>query len=172
MLSFKDYAREYGVTYEAVRQQVKRYQSELEGHIHQQGRTQYLDDVAVAFLSEHRAKPVMAVYDGASDRRIQELEQEVKDLNVELKDAYKEQAQLYQQIGGLKEAQLRLQAAEASQKALEAEIGVLTAESEAERERTAQAEKKAQEASERAQRAETELAAYKALPWYKKIRRN
>lgn len=83
MLSIKDFARDYGVSYEAVRRQIKRYGAELQGHIHVQGRTQYLDEVAVAFLAEHRAKPAVAVYDGATDRRIQELESENKTLLAE-----------------------------------------------------------------------------------------
>lgn len=80
MVSIKDFARDYGVSYEAVRRQIKRYGAELQGHIHVQGRTQYLDDVAVAFLAEHRSRPAMAVYDDAADRHIQDLEGKVKTL--------------------------------------------------------------------------------------------
>lgn len=54
MLSLKDYAQSAGVSYEAVRQQVNRYKMELSGHIQKEGRTQFLDDEAIAFLDRKR----------------------------------------------------------------------------------------------------------------------
>ena len=122
MLSIKDYARDNGVTYEAVRQQVKRYQKELEGHIHQEGRTQYLDDVAVAILNEHRSRNPIVLYNAeASDRanelerQLREQQQENKDLLTELKDAYKE-------IAGMKGLQGRLEEAESTRLSLEGKV--------------------------------------------------
>ena len=56
MISIKDYAKNKGVSYEAVRKQVNRYKDELDGHIHKQNRTQYLDDEAVTFLDSKRAE--------------------------------------------------------------------------------------------------------------------
>ena len=62
-----------GVTYEAVRKQLKRYSAELEGHIHQKGRTQYLDDEAVAFLDQHHAPKPIAIYEAGQDREMREM---------------------------------------------------------------------------------------------------
>ena len=81
MISIKDYAKENGITYEAVRQQLVRYKDELEGHIHKDGRTRFLDDEAVAFLSSHRSKDPIAVFTGsADDAYIKELEEQKKQL--------------------------------------------------------------------------------------------
>ena len=68
MISIKDYANSKGVSYEAVRRQVKRYKNELEGHLHKQGRTQYLDDEAVSFLDSKRAEsPIILIQAGKED---------------------------------------------------------------------------------------------------------
>lgn len=85
MITIKDYAKETGVTYEAVRQRLKRYQEELEGHVHRQGRTQYLDDVAVAFLNEHRLIQPTVVYDKAVGEEYRSQMQELEDLRRENK---------------------------------------------------------------------------------------
>lgn len=50
-ISLKDYANELGISYEAVRQQVNKRQSELEGHIKNIGKTRFLDDEARRILS-------------------------------------------------------------------------------------------------------------------------
>ena len=77
MISLKDYAKENGVTYEAVRQQVSRYKKELQGHVHKQGRTRFLDDEAVAFLQEHLLREPIAVFNGSPDAAlIEALKQE------------------------------------------------------------------------------------------------
>ena len=54
MVSLKEYAKNKGVSYEAVRKQVNRYKDELKGHISKVNRTQYLDEEAVAFLDSKR----------------------------------------------------------------------------------------------------------------------
>lgn len=53
-VTIKEYARLHNVSYEAVRAQIKRYESDLEGHIHKEGRTRFLDDYAVSFLDDRR----------------------------------------------------------------------------------------------------------------------
>ena len=50
-ISLKDYANELGISYEAVRQQVNKKQSELEGHIKNIGKTRFLDAEARTILS-------------------------------------------------------------------------------------------------------------------------
>ena len=62
MVSIRDYAKMNNVSYEAIRQQVKRYEDELNGHIIKQNRTQFLDDVAVDILDQHRKEnPVVII---------------------------------------------------------------------------------------------------------------
>ena len=45
MITIKDYAKQKGVSYEAIRKQIKRYEDELEGHLVKQNRFLMLDDV-------------------------------------------------------------------------------------------------------------------------------
>lgn len=51
MVSIRDYAKMNNVSYEAIRQQVKRYEDELNGHIIKQNRTQFLDDVLQLYFA-------------------------------------------------------------------------------------------------------------------------
>ena len=61
----------HGISYEAARQQVNRHKDALEGHIMREGRTQYLDDIAVGILDETRTKQPIIMQE-VNDR--QELE--------------------------------------------------------------------------------------------------
>ena len=83
MLTFKDYAEMNGVTYEAVRSQVKRYEKELEGHIRKVGRKQFLDDVAIAFLDEKRQDHPVILKEQGKDELITSLEKQVQFLLAE-----------------------------------------------------------------------------------------
>ena len=83
MLTFKDYAEMNGVTYEAVRSQVKRYEKELDGHIRKVGRKQFLDDVAIAFLDEKRQDHPVILKEQGKDDLIASLEAQVKHLLAE-----------------------------------------------------------------------------------------
>ena len=74
MLSLREYAEKQHVSYEAVRKQVARYREELGEHIIKQGRKQFLDDEAAAFLDEKRRGSPIIVLEKAKDDRIEELE--------------------------------------------------------------------------------------------------
>lgn len=90
VLSLKDYARDKGISYEAVRQQVNRYKPELSGHIQKKGRTQFLDDEAIAFLDSKRQENPIILIQADKDEEIQRLQDENKALLVkiaELQDA-------------------------------------------------------------------------------------
>ena len=76
IISLKDYAEQKNISYEAVRKQVVRYKNELEGHVIKDGRQQFLDDEAVAFLDGKREKNPIIVVQASKDERIKELEQE------------------------------------------------------------------------------------------------
>ena len=117
MLTLKDYAKEAGISYEAVRRQIKRYSAELEGHIHQQGRTQYLDDDAVAFLDGHRLEKPIAVYDAGYDRQLREMEQTISQLRSEKEDLCDRLARMGEKISELAEwkAEKALALADATQ---------------------------------------------------------
>lgn len=78
MKSIKDYAEYKNISYEAVRKQVVRYRDELEGHIHVQNRTQYLDEYAEQFLDEKRAANPVIIVQESKDEKIQELSDRVE----------------------------------------------------------------------------------------------
>ena len=86
MISLKEYAKQNHITYEAVRAQVKRYREQLDDHIIQDGRSQYLDDIAVAFLDERRQKNPVVVYQQSKDEAIEELRLEREGLYKQIAD--------------------------------------------------------------------------------------
>lgn len=52
-----EYAETNGITVQGVRQAMKRYSEELNGHVKSEGKKFILDDFAVQFLDEHIRKP-------------------------------------------------------------------------------------------------------------------
>lgn len=72
-LSIREYANKYGITYEGVRKQVKRYEEELKDHIVIQNRTQYLDEYAQNFLNEVRQKSRLVVIESKANEQYKEL---------------------------------------------------------------------------------------------------
>lgn len=80
MVSIREYAKNKGVSYEAVRKQVNRYAGELKAHITKVGRTQYLDEEAVMFLDSKRAESPIIIMESGKDEEIQRLEAENKAL--------------------------------------------------------------------------------------------
>ena len=87
VVSLKDYAKQNHISYEAVRQQVVRYKNELGAHIIQDGRQQFLDEEAVAFLDSKRQKNPVVVYQQDKDEQIDVLKKEIEKLLAE-KTAY------------------------------------------------------------------------------------
>ena len=84
MISIKDYAEQKNVSYEAVRKQIKRYETQLNGHLERVGRTLYMDDDAVAFLDEKRKKNPVVVVQEDKDKVVQGLYNENKQLLVKI----------------------------------------------------------------------------------------
>jgi len=87
MISIKEYARINNVSYEAVRQQVARYREDLGEHVVKDGRQQFLDDVAVAFLDERRQKNPVVMYQADKDEELERLREECQRLLEELNGA-------------------------------------------------------------------------------------
>ena len=102
MITIKDYAKSHGISYEAARQQIGRYMDrEVDGfhladHISKIDRTQYLDDEAVAFLDNRRAKNPVIVQQEGRDETIERLRQRVDDLQTRLLAAQDEYRALLQ----------------------------------------------------------------------------
>lgn len=84
LMSLKDYASMNNVTYEAVRQQVVRYSEELGEHIVKDGRQQFLDDEAIAFLDSKRQKNPVTIIQANKDEEIVRLKQEKEKLLIKI----------------------------------------------------------------------------------------
>lgn len=94
IISLKDYAKEKNISYEAVRQQVVRYKDELGSHVIKDGRQQFLDEEAVAFLDAKRQKNPVAIIRMDKDEQIEELEQEKSNLLIKIAEQADKIAQL------------------------------------------------------------------------------
>lgn len=189
VISLKDYAAQNNISYEAVRQQVVRYKDELEAHIIRDGRQQFLDEEAVAFLDGKRQKNPVSIIQQSKDEAIEELRLEKEQLLLKVAAQADKISELSQwkadnalAISGAAQTQLLLDTTRIELDQVKADLISQTAEKEnahreaaeavqraareiREAQELAEAEKAAREA------AEAELAAYKALPWYKKLRR-
>ena len=84
MITIRDYAKENNVSYEAIRKQIKRYEDEFNGHIIKQNRTQFLDDIAVAILDQHRRENPVIIVNQDTDFRLKQLEDENKNLLIKV----------------------------------------------------------------------------------------
>ena len=84
MITIRDYAKENNVSYEAIRKQIKRYEDEINGHIIKQNRTQFLDDIAVAILDQHRRENPVIIVNQDTDFRLKQLEDENKNLLIKV----------------------------------------------------------------------------------------
>ena len=84
MRTIKQYAEEQGVSYEAIRKQISTYKDELKEHIVIKGRTQYLDDWAVEFLSHKRKEnPVILVSQEKADE-VEAMRKQIETLRTQL----------------------------------------------------------------------------------------
>lgn len=99
MLSLTEYAEQQHISYEAVRQQVARYQDVLSGHIVRKGRKRLLDDDAIEFLNRHRQEAL-----GLGPNVSVENTQLQKDLDA----ANHENMELLREISALKDTVIML----------------------------------------------------------------
>ena len=114
MITIKELARELDVSYEAVRQQVKRYANrELDGHIFATGKVQYLDAFAAEFLKTKRNLSPVVVVQQDKDEATKALEDENKALLQKI-------AILQEDLLKSKESQFQLQGELSEQKLLAA----------------------------------------------------
>lgn len=80
MITLREYAKNKGISYEAVRKQVVRYRLELEGHISKIKKTQYLDEEAVLFLDSKRQENPIIIQQTDISEEMERLKNENKAL--------------------------------------------------------------------------------------------
>lgn len=88
--SIKELSKELNCSYEAVRQQIKRYSSELSEHITKNGKTQLLDEYACEFLKSKRTENPVVLQTIEKDEYTKQLEQENKSLLIAVNELQKE----------------------------------------------------------------------------------
>lgn len=90
LITIKQFAESQNVTYEAVRKQIVRYADDLKDHIARKGRTQYLDEWAVEFLTKRRRENPVILLGQDKDEAIESLTQQVESLRAQLMTAQNE----------------------------------------------------------------------------------
>lgn len=90
LMTLKQYAESKGISYEAVRKQVNRYQEELKGHIVVKNRTQYIDQWAVDFLSERRRESPIVLVTEDQKEQISQMKEQIETLKAQLLAAQNE----------------------------------------------------------------------------------
>lgn len=112
LMTIKQYAQSQHISYEAVRKQVASYKQDLQDHIIRKGRTQYLDEYAVEYLTKRRRESPVIVLEQSKDETIADLKEQIDALRVQLMTAQNEL---------LKEKDRIIQLQEENQKSLESQ---------------------------------------------------
>lgn len=108
MQTIREYAKNNGVSYEAIRKQTKTYEVELREHIMKNGRTQYLDDYAVDFLNKKRANNTIIVAQADKDEEIKRLENENKALLLKVAELQEQLLKEKDEVKLLQEQKIQL----------------------------------------------------------------
>lgn len=140
VISLREYARIKSISYEAVRQQVTRYREELGDHVVKDGRQQFLDEEAVAFLDERRQKNPVVIYQENKDEELERLRAE--------------RQQLLEELNGAKNRIIAQQDRLYELAASEQKMLLLEATSQAAENRAGQAEERARAAEQKAEESE------------------
>ena len=90
LMTIKQYAQSQHISYEAVRKQVASYKQELQDHIVKRGRTMFLDETAVEFLTQRRRESPVIVLEQSKDETIADLKEQIDALRVQLMAAQNE----------------------------------------------------------------------------------
>lgn len=121
-VTIRDFANSQGISYEAVRKQLKKYADELNEHISVKGRTKYLDTYAVDFLSKKRREsPVILLQQDAISER-ERLKEEADRLKNALLDAQQKIIELQEDNKKMIGTQAKYEALEQSRVDDEAKI--------------------------------------------------
>ena len=102
MMTYKEYAKRCGITYEAVRQLCLTHAEKLEGHIHKDGRAKKIDDEGVSILDKARGGNPVGVAQISRDEEMQALREENKALLLQVAAL---QAELIREKDTVKELQ-------------------------------------------------------------------
>ena len=109
MQTIRDFAEKNNVSYEAIRKQVRRYEKkELKGHIVRKGRTHFLDDFAVDFLTELRKNDPVIIYNTERTEEVERLRNENKQLLIQIAELQNQLRQEKDTVKLLQEEKIHL----------------------------------------------------------------
>lgn len=108
MISLKDYAKNKGCSYEAIRKQVIRYKNDLDEHIIKVNRSKYLDDYAVEFLDKKRMSNPVIVEKYDRDEEIERLKKEKEVLLVKIVELQEQLNKEKDEVKSLQNKQIEL----------------------------------------------------------------
>ena len=123
MITVKEYAKQKGVSHQAVYKQLQTHAEELDPHIVMNGRTRFLTDEAISILEKYRETNPQIIERTNDKELVEELENQIKllltrenelerkiaELSIELKDAYKKDADNAKAIAEANQKQLLLE---------------------------------------------------------------
>lgn len=178
MITVKQYADERGITIQAVHQSMagKRKKDRLQGHVQVIDGIKWLDEEAVAILDESRNKSPVVYEKADANERIQELEREKEQMLLKIAAQADKISELAEwkannalAIAEASQTQLLLDTTKAELDKAKLDLADQITEAAEARQEASEAAQRAEEAQKRAQRAEADLAAYLALPAWKRI---
>lgn len=106
-MTIKEYAKNHGISYEAVRKQIARYKKDLAGHITTHGQTKYIDDYAVEFLDKRRRTNPVVLFHESERAEVDLLRDQVEALKNELMTTQKRVIELQSENQLMLEAKVK-----------------------------------------------------------------
>lgn len=108
--SVKEYAKEHGITIQAVYQQINRKKNKefLQGHIFKRDGVKYLDEEAVSYLEHQRVHAPTIIMQTDDKERIEQLENENKMLLLKVAELQETIIAKSEKIEQLQEANILL----------------------------------------------------------------
>lgn len=83
-MTIREYAKQKGVSYEAIRKQIARYKDDLDGHLIREKRSILLDDFAVEFLDDRRRESPVIVLNESEKESVERLKAQLEAVKNEL----------------------------------------------------------------------------------------
>lgn len=173
LMKVRDFANVTGCTVQNVYLHIRQHQEDLAGHVIQGKRGKLLDSYAQEYIRDLMNPKELIVSDQETMDELNRLRGEYLQMSskamIQAAQISEQQAELERRALELKATKDKLELAQEAQNAQEKALEAAQRRAEELVQEAEKARQEAQEARQTAQQAEDELAAYKALPWYKRL---